>query len=179
MPKDAALVVIDVQRGMDDPILGERNNPDAERNMARLLGDWRKAENPVIHVKHNSVEENSPLRPELPGNAIKEVAEPRNGEPVFEKSVNSAFIGTNLEEYLRSEEIEKLVLVGLTTDHCVSTTARMAENIGFSCTVVADATATFGCEGYDGTRYSAEENHQLALAQLSGEFAKIRETAEV
>jgi len=179
MNEEAALVLIDVQEGFDDPVWGERNNPDAEGNIERLLSVWRESKNPVIHVKHDSVEEESPLGPDRPGNAIRAFAEPLDEEPVFAKSVNSGFIGTDLESNLREAGIEDLVLVGFTTDHCVSTTTRMAENLGFSPTVVADATATFDREGYDGTRYTAEESHRLALAHLSGEFAGIRETAEL
>ncbi|WP_331235547.1 cysteine hydrolase family protein [Natronorarus salvus] len=179
MSDGSALVLIDVQEGFDDPVWGERNNPDAEDNVGRLLDAWRESGKPVIHLKHDSVEEDSPLRPDRPGNAIRAFAEPREGEPVFAKSVNSGFIGTDLESHLLEEGIEDLVLVGFTTDHCVSTTTRMAENLGFSPTVVADATAAFDRDGYDGTRYSADESHCLALAHLSGEFAEIRETEEL
>jgi nicotinamidase-related amidase len=179
MTAESALVLIDVQEGFDDPVWGERNNPDAEENIERLLDAWRALERPVVHVKHDSVEENSPLRPDRPGNAIRAFAKPREGEAVFSKSVNSGFVGTDLESHLREAGTEDLVIVGFTTDHCVSTTTRMAENLGFSPTVVADATATFDREGYDGTLYTAEESHRLALAHLSGEFAAIRETADL
>ena len=179
MTAESALVLIDVQEGFDDPVWGERNNPDAEENIERLLDAWRAFVRPVVHVKHDSVEENSPLRPDRPGNAIRTFAKPREGERLFQKSVNSGFIGTDLESHLREVGTEELVLVGFTTDHCVSTTTRMAENLGFSSTVVADATASFDREGHDGTLYTGEESHRLALAHLSGEFATIRETADL
>jgi len=70
-----ALIIIDVQDGLDEPRLGKRSHPDAEQNMARLLADWRANERPIFHVQHMSTEPNSPLRPELPGNAIKSLSE--------------------------------------------------------------------------------------------------------
>lgn len=169
-----ALLLIDVQQGLDHPRWGARNNPDAEQRIRALLAAWRQAKWPVIHVQHMSQEPGSPLRRDAPGNAFKPEAMPRDGEPVFQKTVNSAFIGTELEAHLRREGIHALVLVGLTTDHCVSTTARMAGNLGFEVTVVDDATATFERIGPDGVRYSAEQMHRLALASLHGEFAQVQ-----
>jgi nicotinamidase-related amidase len=176
---DAALVVIDVQQGMDDPRGGTRNNPDAEQRIADLLAGWRGAGRPVIHVQHLSLEAGSPLREDLPGHAFKKEALPIPGEPVFQKHVNSAFIGTELETYLRGHDIDSLVLVGMTTDQCVSTTARMAANLGFAVTVVEDATATFEREGPDGKHYSADIMHRVELASLNGEFATIESAQEI
>jgi nicotinamidase-related amidase len=174
-----ALIVIDVQKGMDNPRLGERNNPEAEKRIEDLIGAWRATGKLVIHVQHDSVEPQSELRPGRPGNAVKDEAKPVDGEPVFRKNVNSAFIGTNLESYLRERGIDNLVLVGLTTEHCVSTSARMAANLGFNVTIVADATAAFEKNGYDGKHYPAEEVHNVELAGLNREFATIRESRDV
>jgi len=175
----AALVIIDVQQGLDDPKYGERNNPDAEKRMADLLGAWRATGQSVIHVQHLSLEPESPLREGEPGNAFKPEVLPMPGEPIFRKHVNSAFIGTDLEAYLRTNGIDSLVVVGLTTDHCVSTTARMAGNLGFTVTLVEDATATFERLGPDGAHYSADIMHRAALASLHGEFATVRSAEEI
>jgi nicotinamidase-related amidase len=176
---EAALLLIDVQQGLDDPRWGARNNPEAEQRIADLLAAWRSAGRPVIHVQHLSREPKSPLREDAPGHAFKAEALPLADEPVFRKHVNSAFIGTDLEPYLRANEIEALVVVGLTTDHCVSTTARMAGNLGFTVTVIEDATATFERRGPDGTHYSADLMHRAALASLHDEFATVRSTRDV
>jgi nicotinamidase-related amidase len=175
----AALLVIDVQQGLDDPKYGRRNNPDAERVMARLLAAWRSAGWPVIHVQHMSITPGSPLRPELAGNALKPEVMPRAGEPLFQKTVNSAFVGTGLQSFLRDAGIRRLVLTGLTTDHCVSATARTASDLGFEVVVVSDATATFERTGADGQWYSAEQMHGAALASLHGEFGRVEGSAEV
>jgi nicotinamidase-related amidase len=119
---------------------GRTEQPGAEERAATLLAAWREAGRPVVHVRHLSEEPNSPLRPSQPGVEIKEIVRPAPGESVVETSVNSAFIGTGLEERLRADGIETLVIAGLTTDHCVCTTARMAGNPGFETYVVFDAT---------------------------------------
>lgn len=169
----AALVLIDIQEGFSDPYWGQRNNPGAEENAAMLLNVWRLAKRPVFHVQHLSCEPNSPLRPELPGSAIKTIVEPMQGELLFQKNVNSAFIGTNLEKALRDARIEELVIAGLTTDHCVSTSVRMAANLGFRVWLVQDSCATFAKTGPDGRTWSAEDLHWSALASLHGEFASV------
>jgi len=174
-----ALLLIDVQQGFDEPGWGARNNPDAERQIAALLVAWRQAKWPVLHVQHMSQVPASPLRAGAPGNAFKPEAMPHEGEPVFRKTVNSAFIGTTLEAHLRGEGIHALAIVGLTTDHCVSSTARMAANLGFEVMIVEDATATFERTGPDGVRYPAEQMHRVALASLHGEFAQVRSAREV
>lgn len=174
-----ALIVIDVQEGLDDPVHGRRSNPDAERNMARLLAEWRAKRRPVFHVQHMSSEPNSKLRPELPGNRIKPIVAPQGDEPLLQKTVSNAFSGTDLEQRLRRAGIDSVVVVGLTVDHCVSTTARLASDLGFTTTVVGDATAAHERKGYDGTLYPAEAVHAISLVTLQDEFATIVQTDEV
>lgn len=174
-----ALLVIDMQQGFDDPIWGQRNNPDAEQQVAHLLQVWRDASRPVIHVQHLSVLPTSPLRSGQSGCEFKPGAQPLPDEPIVQKTVNSAFIGTDLEAQLHQRQIASLVVVGLTTDHCVSTSTRMAANLGFPVWLVTDATATFGRVGPTGKPYSAAEMHDSALTSLQHEFATLVTTAEL
>lgn len=170
-----ALILIDIQKGFDDIEYwgGQRNNPNAESNAALLLKLWRERDLPVFHVKHCSTNPQSLLRESVAGNEFKDEVKPIGLEPVIKKNVNSAFIGTDLKERLDRAGVTKLVIAGLTTDHCVSTTTRMAGNFGYDTYLVSDATATFNKKGTNGENYSAEIIHETALASLHGEFATV------
>lgn len=182
IPESAALLLIDLQTAIDDPrwaALGPRNNPQAEANIAALLGAWRRAGRPVIHVRHDSREPGSTYAPGAPGHAFKPEARPEPGESVVPKSTNSAFIGTGLEPLLRDRGIRALVIAGVITNNSVEATARMAGNLGFDTRVVADATFTFPKRDRSGRLWTAQEVHDLSLANLAGEYAAIVDTAEL
>ena len=176
-----ALIIIDWQNGFDDHQYwgGNRNNPDAEKNTSKILDAWRKLNFPLFHVKHDSTNPKSRLAPGQPGNEIKDIVKPLPGEPVIGKNVNSAFIGTDLKQKLDDQQIKSVVIAGIQTDHCVSTTARMAGNFGFDTIVISDATATFDRTGTDGKKLSSELIHNVNLASLSNEFATILTTEEL
>lgn len=175
----AALLIVDVQQGFDEPIWGRRNNPAMEARIHELLRAWRASRRLVIHARHMSVDPRSPLRPGQSGNEFKSPFAPIAGEAVIEKRVHSCFIGTALEETLRQRGCNELVIVGMMTNHCVSTTARMAADLGFDVWVVSDATATFNRIGPDGRAHSAEQIHAIALSDIHGEFGAVVDTAAV
>ena len=170
-----ALILVDIQKGFEDIAYwgGQRNNPDAELRASELLQLWRDTGLPVFHVQHCSATLISQLRENHAGNQFNELVSPIGGEPVVKKNVNSAFIGTDLQAQLDKAGITTLVIVGLTTDHCISTTTRMAGNLGYKTYLVADATATFNKQGVDGQNYPAELIHETALASLNNEFATV------
>jgi nicotinamidase-related amidase len=170
-----ALILIDIQKGFENVEYwgGQRNNLNAEKNASELLKLWRENGLPIFHIKHCSSNPTSLLNEANEGNEFNDLVKPISDEPVVKKNVNSAFIGTNLKEQLDKAAITKLVIVGLTTDHCVSTTTRMAGNFGFDTFLVSDATATFNKKGLDGQNYSAELIHETSLASLNGEFATV------
>lgn len=179
LPADAALIVIDVQQAFEDPSWGERNNPQAEANIAALLSAWRRAGKPLFHVHHRSHRAGSLFNFDAPGFRVKPEAQPLPEELVIYKNVNSSFIGTDLEQRLRAAGIRTVVTCGITTDHCVSTTTRMSGNLGFDTYIVSDATATFERIGPNGHHYTAQQMHDTALASLHGEFATVVPTATV
>ncbi|MEH0157344.1 cysteine hydrolase family protein [Limibacter armeniacum] len=176
-----ALLLIDIQQGFDDVAYwgGGRNNPDAEKKAGELLQIWREKDLPVFHIQHCSTTPGSRLHPSHLGNAFREEVKPQGEESVIKKNVNSAFIGTDLQERLESLGITQLVIAGLTTDHCVSTTTRMAGNFGYEVFLVEDATATFDKVGVNGEKYTAQLIHDTALASLHKEFAEVVSIEEV
>jgi nicotinamidase-related amidase len=178
---NTALILIDIQQGFDniDYWGGERNNPNAELNARKLLEYWRANNMPLFHIQHCSVNPGSLLNENNPGNAHKDLVKPLSGETVIKKSVNSSFIGTDLQQQLDAAGIDTVVIAGLTTEHCASTTARMAGNYGYNTFVVADATAAFCKTGIKGEHYNAETIHLSALAQINNEFATVLNTDEV
>jgi len=171
-----ALLPIDVQQAFD---LRASSNPAMEDNGLRLLAAWRARGLPLIHVRHDSIKPGSPFAPGLPGNALRPGYAPQGDEPLVTKTVNAAFIGTDLDLRLRRLGVERVLLFGLTTDMCVSTTARVAANLGYQALVVGDATACFDLVGADGRTVPAADLHRAHLATLHAEFAPVVTTEAV
>lgn len=174
-----ALVIIDVQKAFDHASWGERNNLNAEKNIERILERWREIQYPVIHIQHVSNNPESLFYKEATLVDFKEVAKPQADEVIFQKKVNSAFIGTELEAYLRKEDILELGIVGLTTPHCVSTTTRMSSNLGFQTTLISDATSSFEITDHHGKVIDPETIQHVTLATLHNEFAEVISTEQL
>jgi nicotinamidase-related amidase len=171
--------VIDVQQAIDHPSWGERDNPQAETNIAALLAAWRTTARPIYHVRHDSTEPHSHYRPGQAGHQFKPEAMPHPGEPVVAKRTNSAFIGTDLESRLRQAGVQTLIVAGVITNNSVEATVRMAGNLGFATFVVEDACFTFGRMDWAGTWRTAAEVHAMSLANLADEYAIVLTTAEI
>lgn len=173
-----ALIVIDVQNGFEDPFFGKRNNPDCEDNVRTLLQHWRATGQPVVLVRHDSKYPGSPLEPGQPGNDFKPGIDGPH-DLLVTKDTNSAFYGTpDLHAWLSSRGIDRVTICGITTDHCCSTTARMADNLGYSVDFVLDATHTHDRVAADGRTVSADDVARINAASLDGEFARVLTTDE-
>ncbi|MFZ5780270.1 MAG: cysteine hydrolase family protein [Pseudomonadota bacterium] len=173
------LIVIDQQKAMDHPKWGPRNNPGAERNIARLLEVWRRRRSPIIHVKHDSTSPESPFRPGQKGNDFLPLTAPLPGETVVAKSVHSAFIGTDLAARVEAMGRPPLIVCGVLLANSVEATVRVAANLGFTVRLPGDA--CWSCDKRDltGRLWPAEDVHQLTLALLDGEYASVTTTAGV
>lgn len=173
-----ALIIIDMQQGMATEKAGERNNPQAEANIQRLLATWRQSQQPVVHVRHLSRSPESPFWPGQSGVLFQPAFEPLATEHIVDKNVPDAFTHSGLERWLHARGIHKLVIVGVSTSNSVEATVRSAGNLGFDAYVVSDATFTFAKQDYAGTYRTAEEVHAMSLANLDGEYAEIVSTEE-
>ncbi len=169
----SALIIIDVQKAWDLPTMGKRNNPNAESNISILLKEFRRRGLMIIHVRHLSYLKNSPFKSGLETFEFKDEVKPLENEYVITKRVNSAFIGTDLDVYLRMKDIKRLFITGITTDHCVSITSRMAGNLGYETYVVEDCCATFERRGLNGEIIAPEFVHLVNLSSINGEFAQV------
>jgi nicotinamidase-related amidase len=179
LPRDAALIVIDVQNAIDDPKWGTRNNPGAETNIAALLRVFRQTGRAIFHVRHDSTFPDSPYRPGQKGNEFKLDAMPLAGEAVIAKRTNSAFIGTDLEQRLRRGGHATIIVAGVLTHNSVEATVRMAGNLGFDTIVVSDAAWAVDRTDLRGRHWPAEDVHALSLANMAGEYARIADAAAV
>src|SRR6185437_809245 len=174
-----ALIIVDLQDGFDDPSWGSRNNPECEANIAKLLDRWELVGQPVVLVRHDSIEPGSPLRPGRPGNALKDFLQGR-GDVLVGKSVHSAFHGDpDLDGWLRAHEVEAVVITGITTNHCCETTARVAADLGYQVCFVGDATATFDRISPTGQLIRADQLVQITLTNLNDEFAEVSDTYQL
>lgn len=181
LSENAALIVIDVQQGFDDPVWGPRDRPDAEANIGRLLTAWTDASRPVVLVRHDSRSAESPLAPGTAGNALKSVVADAPHDLFVTKEVNSAFYGRpDLDAWLRDRGVDEVVVCGIQTNMCVETTARMAGNLGYRVVLPIDATHTFDLEGPGGLRLTAAELARATAVNLAGGgFAEVVTTDAV
>jgi nicotinamidase-related amidase len=173
-----ALIVIDVQQGFSAyDVSGERNNPDCEANISKLIDVWRARGLPLVYVRHDSKSEKSVLRPGQSGNDFKHVL---TGEPdlLVSKSVNSAFYGTpDLNAWLTQNHISELAICGIQTNMCCDVTARMAGNLGYDVWFVIDAMHTFA-KTANGMKLSAQQLSDATAVNLQGDFAEVIETVD-
>lgn len=174
MPTDSILLVIDVQQGFrDSDYWGPNGNPAALSNIERLVNHWRSKKLPVVVVKHNSSNPDSPLSTSASGNQLEPFLEGVR-EALIQKSVNSAFFGTpDLHLWLTKRNFRKLVICGITANFCCETTARMASNLGYQTQFVIDATDAFDLQTKHGEIIPAASVMQMTAANLAVEFAEV------
>ncbi|MBB5211730.1 cysteine hydrolase family protein [Microbulbifer hydrolyticus] len=168
-----ALVIIDVQQAIDHFDSGYRNNPDAEKVIAKILGQWRDADLPIAHVRHASKFTESPYHPGSPYFEFKADAIPEQREKVFTKSENCAFIGTELDNWLVDQGVTEVVICGVLTNNSVDATVRVAAGLGYDVYVPAEATAAFPLNRLDGKYVAAEDVHWIFLSNLDGEYCRV------
>lgn len=176
-----ALLVIDVQMALahDDANGAERSCPQAADNITSLLTTFRERGDAIFHVHHHGTDPDDPFHSDAPGVAVQPFAQPNEGEPVIVKHVSSAFADSTLEDDLRAEGVERVILCGATANHCVESATRAASDLGFDTVYAADAVWAYAVTGPDGVTHSAEQVHSTSLSTVEGEFASVLKTEQI
>jgi nicotinamidase-related amidase len=175
----AVLLPIDMQQAFDGEAWPRRWNDRVDINGLKLLEKWRETGRPIVHVRHDSVMDGSTLAPGQTGNGFRPGFEPREEEPVVSKSVNSAFIGTDLDLRLRRLGARHVVAFGISTDMCVSTTVRTGSNMGWDMVLVEDACDCFDLPDGKGGIIAAESIQAAHVATLGFEFCQVVRTDDL
>jgi len=173
------LIVLDLQRAIDHPSWGVRNNPDAENRISGLLAVWRQNAWPIIHIKHDSMSPTSTYYHGQIGNKFKPEVEPHSGEIIISKSTHSAFIEPALSQALAKLDARAFLLVGVKTNNSIETTVRHGSNLGYAITLLEDGCFTHDQTDWNGKHWSAEDVHAFTLSNLSGEYCQIATTKDV
>lgn len=175
----AVLLPIDMQQAFDDPRWPRRWNDKVDEHGLALIRHWRAAGRPIIHVRHDSVVEGGTLHPDNPGNQFRPGFGPVGDEALVSKSVNSAFIGTDLDLRLRRLGAKHVIAFGISTDMCVSTTIRTGANMGWDMMLVDDASDCFDLPDANGGTIPAEAVQAAHVATLGFEFCRVMKTREL
>ena len=173
LPAQTPLVILDLQKAIDHPDWGIRNNPDVEANLSRLLTIWRENNWPVIHVKHDSANPKSHYYADKSGNVFKAAVAPIDGETIVTKTVHSAFVETGLLDALAKLGTKCFILGGVKTNNSIEATVRHGSNLGYDIHLLADGCFTHDQIDWNGKRWSADDIHAIALSNLDGEYCTV------
>lgn len=176
---DTALIVLDVQKAIDDPRWDSKNNPGYIDAIARLLAAFRSAGLPVIHVRHEEANPASTFYADGPGQPFKDEAAPLDGETVITKTVNCAFIGTDLEGHLRNRGITKLIFAGVVIHNSMDVSIRVAHCLGFDVYLPLDATTAIDVIDTNVKRFDAQTVFDLYAAVLASEYCQLTNSTDV
>lgn len=164
-----ALLIVDIQNFYfpgEGP--GLVNAGEAAVAAAKVLKVFRDKNLLVVHIRHQASK----------GFEIHSSVQPLSGEKVITKKEVNSFLGTDLLEYLRENNITKLVVIGMQTHMCLEAAVRAGHDFGFQCIVIKDACATKDLN-FDGRVIKAEDVHFSTFAALSaGGYSKVIDLPE-
>jgi nicotinamidase-related amidase len=167
------LVILDLQKAIDHLDWGNRNNPNAEDMIARILSVWRKKGWPVIHVRHKSSTPGSHYAPNQIGYDFKPDVEPIDEETIVTKTVHSAFIESGLRDKLSDLGKKSVLLAGVKTNNSIDATVRHGHNLGYDIYLLADGCFTHDQTDWNGRMWTAEDVHALTLSNLNDEYCTV------
>jgi nicotinamidase-related amidase len=175
-----ALLIVDVQNDYFEGGKSELHNPLAAlSNIEKALDTFRKKELPIIHVQHISVGERAAFfLPDTDGALIHKNLTPADNEYLVVKHAPNSFLGTNLSDILKENDINEIVVCGMMSHMCIDTTVRACMDYGIKATLLEDACATKNLMFHNET-IPAETVHNVYMASLNGVFADVVKTNEL
>jgi len=168
-----ALLIIDVQNDYFPGGANELVHPyEAERKIMELIADSRANGRPVIYIQHFNPADDVFFLEGTKGAEISDRIRPEKGDRIIVKRFPNSFLETELDAYLKSLQVDTLVVCGMMTHMCVDTTVRAAMDYGYHVKLVADACATMDLQ-LNGEIIPADIVHRAFIAALDGVFATI------
>lgn len=161
-----AVLIVDVQKALIEA------NPYRKEEFlqeVKCVADGaRRAQIEVIYVRHDGGPGDE-LESGTEGWNIAEAVEPQQGELIFDKGYNSAFLETELGDYLKEKRITDLILMGMQTEYCIDSTCKTAFELGYGVTIPEGASTT-----YDNDYMSGEETVAFYEKKIwAGRFADV------
>lgn len=173
----SALILIDCQNTYREGVMKLEGVEEALVECRKLLDRARAARIPIFHIQHDAGA-GSPYDTSANIGAISDIVAPNEGELVITKHYPNSFIETELDQLLKAQGINQLILAGFMTHMCINSTAHGGFNLGYECTVVANATATRGLLAANGEMVSAKVVQDGAIASTRDLYAAIADTVE-
>jgi nicotinamidase-related amidase len=176
---NTALLIIDVQDDyFEDGAITLIGSYKASENIKLLLQKFRTEHQPVVYIQHIATSPSATFFiPNTIGAEIHTNVKPLDDEKVVIKHYPNSFRETDLPEHLKSLDITNVVICGMMTHMCIDATTRAAKDLGFNCTLIADACATKDLE-INGTLVTAENVHNSFLAALNYFYSTVTNTNE-
>jgi nicotinamidase-related amidase len=170
--KKSALIIIDVQNGMFLDTNPVYNGEMLIHNLKYLINKARLNITPICYIQHNA-SAGKPLEIWTKGWEIHPEITPQKGDIIIQKETPDSFFNTNLDEELKKQGINHVILTGIQSEVCVDTTCRRAFSMNYDVTLVADSHST-----WDSNEITAQQiiNHHTQVLRW---FAQVKEANSI
>ena len=152
------LLVVDVQRALIEE--HPYNACKVVENIKKLITAARENKIEVLYVRHDDGK-GEELEYGTEGWQIYAEVAPADGERIFDKRYNSAFLDTGLKEYLDNWQVDTIVLVGMQTEYCIDATVKVAFEYGYKLFIPEGTNTTFDNEYLTGDKLYCFYNHKI------------------
>ncbi len=175
-----ALLIIDVQNDyFPNGKMELINSFNASIQIKNIMWRFREQFMIIIHVQHISIRPGATFfLPDTTGVEFHENVRPIAGEKIIVKNYPNSFRNTDLDDFLKANDISRLVITGMMTHMCIDATVRAAYDLEYECIVVSDCCATKNLK-FNDQEISSDNVQNSFLATLNGMFCKVMKKDEL